>query len=546
MWRLLVIALALVSAGVGAILWSQGSVQPPAAFNFINRDELNTLDPNRMSWLQDIRIGYALWEGLYALDPQTLKPVPGTADHIDVSPDKTVWTFHIRPTARWSNAAGDRVTGGDFVFAWRRMLEQPGDYTYLFNCIRGAEDYEKAFGERKPADFSTVGIAAPSDEVLRVTLKHPLAYFPDLCAFPAFFPLNAKSMAPFRNAGNTYDNRFTRPPALVTNGPYRLAAWDFKRDLRLEKNPWYWDAAIVKSPTIEMVDANDPQWAFLEYESGAVDWIAEFSGEIPAELRIRHRPDLHVFPGFGTYFYSINCLPTLPSGQRNPLADVRVRQALDLALDKRPIVDTVTRMGEPIAENYIPPGIFDGYHSPTGFGFDLPKARKLLADAGYPGGEGFPRLSILFNTDGSHGAIAEVVSREWKQNLGISLDLEAVEIKVFRQRLHNKDYTIARASWIGDYNDVSTFTDKYLTGGGNNDSGWSDPRYDALCHQAELETDPVRRLALLSHAEDLIDTELPIIPLYHYVNAYLFRDNVHGIPLNPRDMVNFKSVQVVR
>ena len=115
-----------------------GHTHPPAAFTFINRDDIITLDPNRMSYLQDIRIGYALWEGLYALDPATLRPIPGTADQIDINPDKTVWTFHIRPSARWSDSADDRVTSGDFVFAWRRMLEQPGEYTYLFHCIRGA------------------------------------------------------------------------------------------------------------------------------------------------------------------------------------------------------------------------------------------------------------------------------------------------------------------------------------------------------------------------------------------------------------------------
>ncbi|HEX4125374.1 MAG TPA: peptide ABC transporter substrate-binding protein, partial [Tepidisphaeraceae bacterium] len=499
MWRLLVIALALVAAAVGAIVWSQGATRPPAAFTFINRNEINTLDPNRMSWLQDIRIGYALWEGLYAVDPQTLRPVPGTADRIDVSPDKTVWTFHIRSSARWSNAAGDPVTSGDFVFAWRRMLEQPGEYTYLFHCIRGAEDYENAYAANKPCDFSTVGISAPSADILRVTLKHPVAYFPDLCAFAPFFPLNAKSMEPFIIKGSKhpveYRGDFTRPPYLVTNGPYRLADWDFKRDLYMEKNPWYWDAKHVKSPSIEMLDSTDPEWSYLEYQRGAVDWIAEVSGEIPAELFRQHRSDLHVFPGFGTYFYSLNCQPTLPGGAKNPLADVRVRQALDMAIDKHTIVDTVTRMGEPIAEDYIPPGIFPGYHSPAGIGYNIAKARQLIAAAGYVNGQNFPRLSILYNTDGNHGAIAEVIRRQWQQNLGISMDLESVEIKVFRERLHNKEYSIARASWIGDYNDVSTFTDKYLSNAGNNDSGWSNPKYDALCHAAELEPDPARRLA---------------------------------------------------
>ena len=255
---------------------------------------------------------------------------------------------------------------------------------------------------------------------LRVTLKHPVAYFPDLCAFAPFFPLNSRSMEPFIIPGSKhpveYRGDFTRPPYLATNGPYRLAAWDFKRNLYLEKNPWYWDARNVKSPSIEMLVSTDAQWSYLDYQRGSVDWIAEIVGEIPAELLRQHRPDLHVFTGFGTYFYSINCQPTLPGGQKNPLADVRVRQALDMAIDKRAIVNTVTRMGEPTADHYIPPGIFPGYHSPTGIGYNVAKGRQLLADAGYPNGQNFPRLSILYNTDGNHGDIAETIARQWRPN----------------------------------------------------------------------------------------------------------------------------------
>lgn len=543
MRRILVIPLALLVLLLGAMIWSGGGVEKRADFRFINRGDIGTLDPNRMSWMQDIRVGYALWEGLYTLEEGTMKAVPGTAESIEISDDKMVYTFHIRPEARWSN--GDAVVAGDFVFAWRRMLEEPGDYTYLLYYINGAEEYAKAFAEKKSARFEDVGIEDVDDTILRVTLKHPLAFFPDLCAFPPFFPLNEKSMAAFRRQDPktgrvTFDKKFTTPPNLVGNGPYRLSSWEFKRRLRLEASEYYWDREHVRSKSIEMVNAEDPMWAFLRYDEGNVDWIADASGEIGAELHARKRADLHVFPSFGTYFYSFNCLPRLPDGSANPFSDVRVRQAFSMAIDRTPIVEKITRLGERPAFTYIPLGAFAEYSSPPGLGYDVEMARKLLAEAGYPGGQGFPRRTLLFNNEFVHPDIAQYVHEQWLRNLGVDMVLEGVEIKVFREKLHSKNYAIARASWFGDYNDPSTFTDKYLTGGENNDSGWSNAEYDRLAKEAVKETDESRRWDLFKQAETILLQEQPILPVYYYVNSYLFRDNVKGLTLEPRAMTMLK------
>ncbi len=548
MLRLSIIPLALLLLLGGAMLWTRSAADPPADFVFINRGQNKTLDPNRISWMQDIRTADALWEGLYALDPATLEPVEGAAERVEVSSDKTIYTFHLRSDGRWSN--GDPVMAQDFVFAWRRMLQEPGDYTYLLHYIKGAEEFEKSYAASGTGDFSKVGIEVLEPRGLRVTLKHPVGFFPDLCAFPPFFPLNEKSMEPFKQkdavSGRvTYDQKFTRPPHLVTNGPYRMAAWEFKRRIRLVASEFYWDREHVKSKTIEQVEASDPLAAFLKYDTGAVSWISEVAPDVAPDLLAKGRKDLKVFPGFGTYFYSINCKPTLPDGSRNPFNDVRVRQAFAMSFDKTPIVKNVTRMGEPVTSNYIPVGVFPGYASPKGLEFNPEAARKLLADAGFPGGKGFPRLSLLFNTQAHHADVAQIVRRQWQNNLGVDLELEGVEVKIFGERLHNKDYSIARASWIGDYNDPSTFTDKYLSVSENNDSAWNNAAYDNLCAEAAVETDPVKRLALFAQAEKMLCDDAPIIPIYHYVNTYLFRDNVRGIPLHPRNMVNFKSIEVV-
>jgi oligopeptide transport system substrate-binding protein len=503
-----------------------------------------------MSWLHDIRLAYGLWEGLYTLDPKTLQLIPGTADKIDISDDQTVYTFHIRSTARWTS--GDPVTPDNFIFAWRRMLEHPGDYTYLLFYIRGAQPYETAFTDptkAPPPDFGTVGIKSPDPHTLIVTLEHPVTFFPSLCAFPSFFPLNERSMQPFAEVDpvtrqTSYNQLFTRPPNLQTNGPYQLTEWSFKRRIRLRANPYYWDAANVKSKIIDQIYSDDPLSAYLQYDSGQIDWLSEVSGELAAELKSQGRKDLHVFPGFGTYFYSINCQPKFADGTTNPLADVRVRQALAMSIDKQPIVDTVTRMGESIATNYIPPGIFPTFPSPAGQPFDIAQARKLLADAGYPDGKRFPALTLLINSEGQHSQIAQIIQRQWKLNLGLNFSLDSVEVKILGQRLHNKDYAIARASWYGDYEDPSTFTDKYLSGSDNNDSGWISPPYDALCHDAAYDKDATHRLKTLSQAESMLLKEVPIIPVYYYVNVYMFRDNVKGITMDARNMVMFNAVEV--
>lgn len=580
MGRLLLIPVLLISLLGASMIWSGTGRDRPPDFSFINRGENKCLDPNGMSWLQDIRLAYALWEGLYTLDPESLRPIPGCADRIEIDPaTHEIFTFHIRPDARWSN--GDPVTTADFVFAWRRMLETPGDYTYLFHYIKGAEEYEDQFATlvakaaanqptkdhpELPAigpgpDFSKVGIESLDRLTLRVTLKEPVPFFPSLCAFPSFFPLNQRSMdingrdgKPLfkhlvdpRTGQVTYDQGFTRPPYLVSNGPFRMTEWIFKRRIRMEASESYWDRANVKSRVIDQVEVEEPLAAYRTYAGRSVDWLSDVDPDIAHNLLLQpHHDDLHVFPGFGTYYFEFNCQDHLPDGSVNPLRDARVRQALSMAIDKRPIVDQVGRLGQPIATTYVPPAIFQGYSSPPGLKFDPAAARQLLADAGYPAGRGFPRLSILFNSEGSHADVAKLLRRQWQDQLGITMDLESVEIKVFGARLHSQQYAIARASWIGDYDDPSTFTDKYRSTADGNDAKWNNAEYDRLCAAAEIEPDADKRLGLLSQAESVLIQDAPVLPVYVYVNAYMFRAGVTGVVLNAKNMVMFKTIAAAR
>jgi oligopeptide transport system substrate-binding protein len=588
MGRLLVIPLGLLLLLASAMWWSGGGVEKRTDFTFINRGDIFTLDINQMSYLQDFRLTYAIREGLYNLDPETYVPVPAGATHFTLSEDKRTWTFHLRPQARWSN--GDPVRAADYLFSWRRMLEEPGEYTYLFYYIKNAEEYERSYAKNQPIDFATVGIKALNDLTFQVTLNDPVPYLLDLVAFPPFYPRHEKSMEAFKEMTGggkySYNNAYTRPPHVVTNGPFYLKIWDFKRRLILEQSPNYWDAVNTKSKSLEMVVNDNSLSQFLQYESGHVDWLADVPGDLAAELRAKGRTDLRTSPAFATAFLTLLNRPTLPSsvtaGQenvKNPLADIKVRQALAMSIDKRYIVDTVMRMGELPARTYLPPdGTIRGFtwhpgpfsknrkqpyaaeevrkllvsrdgleNDGPGLPSDLALAKRLLAEAGYPDGEGFPSLPILYNSGNpNREKIAQVLQNQWKQRLGINTYVKAIEGKIYSQQVSKKDYAIAIVAWYGDYPDASTFTDKYKSTSLQNDADWQNMPFDELCLKATKEPDEAKRLALLSTAENMIDTEVPIVPLFHYVNISLFRDNVKGIKANPRQITIFKGVKVER
>ena len=591
MARILVIPLALLALLAGAFAWSGGGYRDRAEFIFINRGDIYTLNLNEMSYLQDFRVTYGIREGLYGYDPQDLHPIPSGAIGYDLSDDKRVWTFHLRPQCVWTN--GDHVTAADYVFSYRRMLEEPGEYSYLFYYIKNAQAYSDGItayygdpSKPKPS-FDEVGIQAVDDLTLRLTLTNPVPYLLELLAFPPFYPRNEKSMEPFKAVLNeksgqyTYRSEYTRPssgkdkPGVVTNGPFYLDRWEFKQRLVLLKSPTYWDKDNIRCKSIEMMVNDNPLSQYLQYEAGWVDWLSDVPADLAPELRAKGRQDLKTSPAFGTSFLTFMVRPNLPAsilgGAKNPLADVRVRQALAMSIDKRFIVDNLTRMGEMPARTYLPPdgtlpafrfkpGPFDtgadvysdkqlrsmlmsqtGLAQPHGPGLptDYSRARKLLADAGFPNGAGFPRLPILFNTDSTlRPKLAQVLKNQWKQNLNIDVDLVAIEGQIYKQRVHSKEYSIALAGWYGDYPDVSTFTDKYLSGSLNNDSDYRDATYDSLCDRATREPDAAKRLEMLSEAENMLDTQVPIVPLFHFVNTGLIRPWVHGLDPNPAQRGN--------
>lgn len=511
--------------------------EPRADLVIINGAEVESLDPAIITGQPDLRVVMALFEGLLRNDPETGGPIPGLAERWEISPDGRRYTFHLRTNAMWST--GEPITAADVVYSWRRVLD-PGtgaDYAGQLFPVRNAEAYNS--GQIK--DPSRIGALALDAHTLRVELENPTAYFLDLCAFQTLAVVPRQTIA-------KYGDRWLMARPLPVSGAYQLEAWRLNDKIRLRKNPRYWDAANTRSEVVDILPVGIPTVALNLYETGAADiaWDKEL---VPADMvdLLLKRPDFHAYDYLGTYFIRFNVT-------RKPFDDVRVRQALALAVDKKRIVDKITRAGELVASSLCPAGIVH-YHPPAGLGYDPAAARRLLAAAGYPEGKGFPAFDYLFNAPAGGGAkmhekIAVELQQMWKQELGIHVELRQMEFMVYLNSQSHLEYDTSRSSWIGDYNDPNTFLGMFMSNNGNNRTGWKSERYDRLLREANLQLDPVQREKSLQQAESLLVREdPPIIPLFFYKGInYFDAQKIHGIYVdrNPLDLHPINVIWKVR
>jgi oligopeptide transport system substrate-binding protein len=549
----------LLLLGISTYWISRGEAARDARSVVIcNADDIATLDVSRMSWQNDIRTAMGLWEGLGAYDPKDLRvaePVGppagpdaprrfrlwGAADACEVSPDGKTYTFHLRADGRWSN--GDPVTAKDFLFSWKRALDPAtgADYANFFFYIKGAKAYYDAMKTREPADFSAIGVRAPDPRTITFELTAPCTYFFDLVAFPVYYPLHEASMQAHLDPNPVvgYRPEWTHPPYLVTNGPFRLAEWEFKRYLRLVPNEHYWDRQHVQASAVLIKAIADKRAALLALQQGDVDVLTflpdDFGPELLADQRAGRRHDIHHEPVFGSYYYVYNCT-------RKPFDDKRVRKALALVIDRKKLVEDVTRLRQKPIGVLVPPGSIPGYAGPDGLEPNVEEARRLLAGAGFPDGTGIPEIEFLYNNEAGHAKVAQAVGQMWQQTLGLRVNYRGVERGAFRNDRKNGNFTIARAGWYGDYADPTTWLDLAKTGDNNNDGKFSDPAYDALLDKAAAEPDPAKRFALLRDAEAmLVRDQFPFIPLYQYADGYMFdAADVGGLYMNVRLLTQFK------
>lgn len=524
----------IILLALGFLLASCAHREPPADVTIINGNEPETLDPQIVTGISEMRITKALFDGLTKLDAHTAQPIPALAERWEISAAGRVYTFHLRTNAVWST--GEPITTADFIWSWKRALDPAtaSDYAGQLFYIKGAEDFYNG----KLKDRSQLGFQALDAFTLRVELNSPLAFFLDLCAFPTL------AVLPRQIIENNRD-RWLHARPLPVSGAFQLGAWRINDKVRLLRNPRYWDAANTASQIIDVLPIGTANTALNLYETGVADivWDKELK---PAELMdlLSRRPDFHTFDYFGTYFYRFNVT-------RPPFNDPRVRRAFALATDKAHLIRKLTNGAEKPAPHLVPDGVAN-YDPPDGLPYDVEAARKLFGEAGFPGGKNFPRTSYTFYAGGGgaqlQGKIGVELQQMWRAALGVEIELRQIERKVFYSAQSKLDYDISASSWVGDYNDANTFLDLFLSTSGNNRTGWKNSRYDALLGEANQQADLKRRAELFRQAElILVVEEAPIVPLYFYAGFNYFDTNkIAGIWQNLLDEHPLQYISKVR
>lgn len=494
-----------------------------------NLGEPNDLDPAYPDSQQTGNIVMALFEGLAQFDPKTCEPVPAVAERWEASPDGLTWTFHLRATAKWSN--GDPVTAGDFVYAYQRLLS-PGlaaEYANMLFVLKNGEAYNSG----KMTDASRVGARAADAHTLVLTLEHPAPYLPTMVCHYSWYPVHPATIEKFGRKDQR-GTAWTHPGNLVGNGYFVLSEWKPHQYIRVTKSPTYWDRDQVRLTEAYFYPIEDLNAEEAAFRTGQLHVTASLPTTKVAVYEKEHPDFLQLEPLLSTYLYRFNV--TKP-----PLNDVRVRRALAMSIDRARIVRAVTRGHQPPADHFTPPntaGFTATAHVPT----DIPAAQKLLADAGYPDGKGFPRLEILFNTNEAHQAIAEAIQQMWRANLGIEASLVNQEGKVWIETMHQQNYQVGRFAWGGDYLDPSTFLDIMTGNNGNNDTGWKNAEYDRLIEAAKNTPDQAKRYEYFQRCEEILAEECPMAPIYFYTRVNLRLPSVKGWYGNLLDAHPLKGV----
>lgn len=518
--RLCLLAITLFLAACGAS-------RERADLVFINGAEPQSIDPSLVTDQVGMRIASALFEGLCRINSEG-RPEPGMAEKWDVSPDAKTYTFHLRPGIQWSD--GSTLVAADFVASWKRVLTPAtgSDYASQLFIVRGARGFYDGIQHE---DFSSVGALAVDDQTLRVELENPTPYFIDLCSFATLSPVHLPTIAKHGTA-------WARPGRIVCNGAYLLEDWRLDERILLRKNPLYWDAANVGMKTVEVLPVSEPNTAVNYFLTGQADLIMD-KGMVPVALagKLKEEPWFHTGPFLGSWFVRFNT--TKP-----PFNDPRIRRAFSLAIDRRRITEKVTQMGETGAWSLTPPGTGRGYEPPAGATFEPEEARRLLAEAGYPGGRGLPLVEYLYFPKPVELSIAVELQAMWQEHLGVTVNLSKQEWRIYLDSMNKLEYSLCRSSWVGDYNDPNTFLEMFTASSGNNRTGWASPAYDAFIAQAAAEPDIAKRNAIFQSAEKmLIADESVILPGYYYVGVQFYHaDRLQGVQANLIDDHPFRAM----
>jgi len=594
------LSLGLICAGCSASANNGffGATNPPRenVLRYVSGSEPETLDPQIPDLQNEARICMALYEGLAEYDPKTGEPVPALAETWEVNKDSSEFTFHLRHDGRFSN--GDPITARDFVYTIRRGLTpglgsrtaamaypikyaeafnsggvfvfDPNSRTYLLEKDF-AEAAEKTYApadpsrvvlprdEKKrqkaidanpklkagvagkqfvPVKGEDVGVDAVNDYTLHISLEKPAPFFVSMMPHVFFRVLHQKTI-------ETFGAAWTDAANIVTSGPFKLEAWKHYDRINVVRNPMYWDAKSVKLDGIVFYLLQDNTTIMNLYKAGELD--AMYNHTVPAAWldMIGPAKDFMDAPEASVDYYQFNTT-------KGPTSDVRVRKALNMALDKKALADW--RHVKPLSA-ITPDGIFPGYPQPKGDPFDPEKAKLLLAEAGYRDAAGNfdpkkfaqSEVELITNPDGNNLTFAEFIQAQWKQTLGATIQIRVMEAKTYFAARANLDYKgVSRFGWSGDYMDPYTFLSIFYTAGGSNGTGWWDPKYVALLDEANRTVDHQKRYELLAEAEKMVVEVQPVIPLVAGSTRWMKKPYVKGMYPNPMTLHPWKWIYLER
>ncbi|MCM1135389.1 MAG: peptide ABC transporter substrate-binding protein [Clostridium sp.] len=478
-----------------------------------------TIDPALNSAVDGGNMLLHSFECLLTVD-QDGKLAPGQAETWETSEDGLTWTFHLRSGLKWSD--GSDLTANDFVYSWKRVCDPAVAAPYAETVLAMVEGYEDAIG----GNLDALQVVAQDDQTLVVTLNAPCSYFGSLAAFATLSPVQQATVEANGDAWAT------APESYVSNGPFYVTEWVPDSYILMSKNPNYWNADAIKLDGIKFNLIEDANASYSAYQTGEVLFIKDVpTEEIPS---LEGNPEFYVDPIIGTYYLSLNT-------QKEPFNDARVRKALSLAIDREYVANTLMQGTYSPASNFMGPGWIDTdgsqfmdnanggqpYIDTTAHEANLEEAKQLLADAGYPDGQGFPSITYSTNDAGYHKVVAEYLQQAWAE-LGVDLTVEIVEWASFTPMRRNGDYESSRNGWVGDYSDPSNMLDLLFSTNGNNDGKFNNADYDAAMTVSRTTLDAAERSAALHEAEDILMEEAACIPVAYYNDFWLQSDKITG------------------
>lgn len=492
-----------------------------------------TIDPALNSASDGGNMILHLFEGLLTVgQDETLQP--GCAETWEVSPDGLTWTFHLYEGLKWSD--GTDLTANDFVYSWKRVAAPETAAPYGETVLGMVKGFEEAMA----GDADALAVTATDDLTLVVELAKPCTYFGSLCAFATLSPVN---QATIEANGDAWA---TSPETFVCNGPFNITEWVPGSHIITSKNENYRDADSIKLGSIKWVLMEDDNAAYSAYMAGEINMTKSVpTEEIPS---LADNAEFHVDPTIGTYYISVNT----QSDEFPELQDANVRKALSLAIDRDYVANTIMQGTYSPAYNFMGPGWMDAdgetefienanggepYISED-YEANLEEAKALLAEAGYPNGEGFPAFTYSTNDSGYHVPLAEYLQQAWAE-LGITCTVEVVEWSSFTPMRRNGEYAVARNGWVGDYTDASNQLELLYSSNGNNDGKFNNAAFDAAVDLSRTTVDPDERSAALHECEDILFEEMACIPVAYYNDYYLINDSVEGWWHSPRGYYYF-------